>query len=68
MDVKVKEVLAAVSSQGRLTGSAETAYQLGVLAAWIARLAAEDWTVRRELELRIENTRKNELQNRKVTR
>jgi hypothetical protein len=55
MNSEIQRVLDAVGSSGKHKGSDETAYQLGVLAAWIARLANTDWSVRSELEVRLTN-------------
>lgn len=57
MNQDIKDVLDSVGSQGKHTGHDETVYQLGVLAAWIARLAKTDWSVRSELEARLKNTK-----------
>lgn len=49
MKSDIKEVLDAVSSRGRFTGKNELAYQLGVLASWVSRLAKQNYSVRYEL-------------------
>ena len=53
MKSDIKEVLDAVSSKGRYTGKNELAYQVGVLAAWVSRLARQDSQVRKELAVRL---------------
>ena len=53
MKSDIKEVLDAVSSKGRFTGKNELAYQAGVLAAWVSRLAKENYGVRYELMERL---------------
>lgn len=52
MKKEIEEVLAACSSRGRYKGNTELAYQMGVMAAWIARLANTDSAVMRELKTR----------------
>ena len=54
MKSDIKQVLEAVSSKGRYTGNNELAYQVGVLAAWINRLAKHDYGVSCELARRLE--------------
>ena len=53
MNQDIREVLESVTSHGKHTGHNETVYQLGVLAAWVARLAKTDWAVRAELQARL---------------
>ena len=53
MKLEISEVLRAVSSNGKYKGQLETAYQLGVLAAWVARLSKSDWSVSAELNQRL---------------
>jgi len=55
MKLEISEVLKAVSSNGRYKGQVETAYQLGVLAAWVARLSKSDWSVNAELTQRLKD-------------
>jgi len=55
MKAEINEVLRAVSSNGKYKGQLETAYQLGVLAAWVARLSKSDWSVSAELNQRLRN-------------
>jgi len=53
MKSDIKEVLDAVSSRGRFTGKNELAYQVGVLAGWISRLAKQDSQIKHELAVRL---------------
>lgn len=48
----IEEVLKAASSKGKFEGSQELAYQVGVLAAWVARLSKHDSLIMREIEIR----------------
>lgn len=53
MKSDIEQVLDAVSSRGRFTGKNELAYQVGVLAAWISRLAKQDRFISNELATRL---------------
>lgn len=52
MNLAIEEVLNAVSSKGKFEGNLELAYQVGVLAAWVARLAKNDSLIMREISQR----------------
>jgi len=56
MNLAIEEVLKATSSKGKFDGTQELAYQVGVLAAWVARLAKNDSQLMREIDSR--NTKK----------
>jgi len=58
MNNEVKEILAAASSKGKFTGNQELAYQVGVLAAWIARLSKNDSKIIVEIKQRSVGQRK----------
>ena len=51
---QVEDILNAASSNGRFTGEMEIAYQLGVLAGWLARLSKDDWYIQQEVIGRLE--------------
>ena len=57
----IVKVLNAVSSDGTYKDGNEVAYQLGVLAAWIAREAKNHPNIAMELEQRTEAFKEREL-------